>query len=159
MGGRGESERVVVTGIGSVNALAPNVPGFAAALRRGDCGIGPLTLFDTAGFRTHNGAEVRNFVPRQAIPAGFSLKRMSRADLFALAAACEALARANLQPFPAVLAEETGVVIGGGAGGLLEAEEFFRDYLLRGGLGGGGAPRGPRARAPPAPHPPPPDEI
>lgn len=132
MGGRGEAVRVVVTGIGTVNALATDVPGFAAALRRGDCGIGPLTLFDTADFRTHNGAEVRNFSPRHAIPAGFSLKRMSRSDLFALAAACEALVRANLWPFPAGLAEETGVVIGGGAGGLLEAEAFFRDYLNRG---------------------------
>jgi 3-oxoacyl-[acyl-carrier-protein] synthase II len=35
-------------------------------------------------------------------------------------------------PLPAALADHTGVVIGGGAGGLLEAEEFFQDYLRRG---------------------------
>jgi len=57
-------ERVVVTGMGTVNALAADVPHFAAALRRGECGIGPITLFDTEGFRTHNGAEVRDFIPR-----------------------------------------------------------------------------------------------
>jgi 3-oxoacyl-[acyl-carrier-protein] synthase II len=39
---------------------------------------------------------------------------------------------AGLDPFPEALKEETGVIIGGGAGGLLEAEDFFQDYLKRG---------------------------
>ena len=124
---------MVVTGMGTVNALAADTGRFAEALRRGECGIGPISLFDTAGFRTHNGAEVKNFDPRAAIPAEFSLKRMSRSDLFALAAALQALKQAGLDPIPDDLREEMGVVIGGGAGGLLEAEAFFSDYLRRGG--------------------------
>jgi 3-oxoacyl-[acyl-carrier-protein] synthase II len=126
-------DRVVVTGMGTVNALAADTGRFAAALRRGECGIGPITLFDTAEFRTHNGAQVKNFDPRAAIPAEFSLKRMSRSDFFALAAALQALRPAGLDPSPDGLREEMGVVIGGGAGGLLEAEAFFSDYLRRGG--------------------------
>ncbi len=38
--------RVVITGAGTVNALAHDVPGTQAALLRGDCGIGPLALRD-----------------------------------------------------------------------------------------------------------------
>ncbi len=125
-------ERVVVTGMGTVNALAADVSRFAAALLRGECGIGPITLFDTAAFRTHNGAQVKDFRPRAAIPAEFSLKRMSRSDCLGLAAALEALAQAGLAPVPEGLREEMGVVIGGGAGGLLEAETVFSDYLQRG---------------------------
>jgi 3-oxoacyl-[acyl-carrier-protein] synthase II len=125
-------ERVVVTGMGTVNALAADVPRFAAALRRGECGIGPITLFDTAAFRTHNGAQVKNFPPRAVLPREFSLKRMSRSDCFALASTVQALAQAGLDPVPETLRDEMGVVIGGGAGGLLEAEAFFQDYLKRG---------------------------
>ncbi len=133
MGVDGREDRVVVTGMGTVNALAGDTGRFAAALRRGDCGIGPISLFDTAEFRTHNGAQVKDFNPRTAIPSRFSLKRMSRSDLFALASALQALKQAGLDPIPGDLRKEMGVVIGGGAGGLLEAEAFFADYLRRGG--------------------------
>src|SRR5450759_1928029 len=95
-----QRERVVITGMGTVNALAKNIVEFARALRAGECGIGPVTLFDTAGFRTHTGAEVRNFLPRAMIPPQYSLKRMSRADTMALAAAVEALTAAKLFPLP-----------------------------------------------------------
>ena len=132
---RNEEERVVVTGMGTVNSLACDCAGFAKALRHGACGIGPLTLFDTAGYRTRNGAEVKDFRPRAAIPARYSLKRMSRSDCFALAATLEALGQASLDPVPEELGQEMGVVIGGGAGGLLEAEDFFQDYLKRGARG------------------------
>ena len=129
---KGTQERVVVTGMGTVNALAADAPRFAEALRLGECGIGPITLFDTAAYRTHNGAQVKDFLPRATIPADFSLKRMSRSDRFALAATLQALTQAGLAPVPETLRAEMGVVIGGGAGGLLEAESFFSDYLKRG---------------------------
>ncbi len=128
-----DEKRVVVTGLGTVNAIAGNPREFAAALRNGVCGIGPITLFDTTAFRTHNGAQVRDFQPRAAIPGDVSLKRMSRSDLMALAATLQALAQAGLDPVPEALRDEMGVVIGGGAGGLLEAEAFFQDYLQTGG--------------------------
>src|SRR5512138_125933 len=95
---RNAEERVVVTGLGTVNAVAANPVEFTAALKGGVCGIGPITLFDTAEFRTHNGAEVRDFRPRDVLPAGLSLKRMSRSDLFALVAAMQALSQAGLDP-------------------------------------------------------------
>lgn len=125
--------RIVITGLGTINAVAHNIPDFVSALLTGVCGIGPLDLFDTGGFRCHNGGQINNFSPRNHIPRHFSLKRTSRADMLSFAATLEALTDAELYPLPQQLAEETGTVIGGGSGGLLEAEFFYRDLLKRNG--------------------------
>jgi len=122
-------ERVVITGLGTINALAKNTEEFSRALQEGVCGIGLVTLFDTSDYRTHSGAEVRNFTPRDGIPSSFCLKRMSRADLMAFAATMEALVAARLFPLPDAVSENTGVVLGAGSGGKLEAEDFYSDYL------------------------------
>jgi 3-oxoacyl-[acyl-carrier-protein] synthase II len=124
-----EEQRVVITGLGTINSIAKSVPEFARALKEGVCGIGPVTVFDTTDFRTKTGGEVKAFGPRDFIPDVFSIKRMSRSDLMAMAAALEALKDAGLFPVPDDLREETGVVIGGGAGGMLECEGIYRDYL------------------------------
>ena len=125
-------KRIVVTGLGTVNALAKNISGFAKALQEGVCGIGQLDLFDTSDFRTKNGGQIKDFVPRDYIPKEYSLKRMSRADQFSFAAALEALRDAGLYPVPAQLKEEIGVAIGGGSGGLFEAENFYGGLLKKG---------------------------
>ncbi len=125
-------DRVVITGMGTVNAIAQSVDDYARALREGVCGIGPVTVFDTSAHRTKTGGEVKNFSPRPMIPPAFSLKRMSRSDLLAAAAAVQALTQAQLLPFPLSLAETTGISIGGGAGGMLEGEEFYESYLKKG---------------------------
>ena len=124
-----EKERVVITGMGTVNAIARNASEFHQALFEGRCGIGPVTLFDTTEYRTHTGGQVNGFQPRDLIPKRFPLKRMSRSDQMAMAAALEALADAGLMPFPENLREETGVIIGGGAGGMLECEPVYARYL------------------------------
>jgi 3-oxoacyl-[acyl-carrier-protein] synthase II len=126
-------ERVVVTGLGTLNAIAKSAPDFARALREGRSGIGPFSVFDASPFRTRIAAEVKDFNPRDHIPGQYPLKRMSRADLLGFAAALEALRDAGLDPLPPELARETGVVIGGGGGGLLEGERFYGDLLRTGG--------------------------
>lgn len=127
-----KSHRVVVTGRGTVNAIAGDIPEFVHALRAGTCGIGPVTLFDTAGYRSHTGAQVKDVDPRQTIPRAASLKRMSRSDRMAMAATLEALADAGLTPLTDNLAAYSGVVMGGGAGGMLECEPVFARYLKKG---------------------------
>jgi 3-oxoacyl-[acyl-carrier-protein] synthase II len=124
--------RIVVTGMGTVNALAENVPGFLQALQRGESGIKEVDLFDTTGCRCHNGAQIKNFNARNHIPAEFSLKRMSRADLLCFTATLEALKDAGLYPLSAQTKEEMGVAIGGGSGGLLEGEGVYGDSLIKG---------------------------
>ena len=126
-------KRVVITGLGTLNAIADNIPCFVSALRTGVCGIQPIDLFDTAGFRCQNGGQIRNFSARDYIPNNFSIKRMSRADQLSFAATLEALRDAGLYPLPQKLAEEMGVAIGGGSGGLLEAERFYSDVLKKNG--------------------------
>jgi 3-oxoacyl-[acyl-carrier-protein] synthase II len=122
-------KRIVITGLGTLNAIANNIPDFAAALRKGVCGIKRVDLFETAGFRCRNGGQIHNFAPRDYIPQDFPLKRMSRADMLSFAATLEALNDAGLYSLTEQLAEETGVAIGGGSGGLLEAEIFYKDLL------------------------------
>jgi len=124
-------KRIVITGMGTLNALANNVPDFARALQQGSCGIGMINLFDTAGFRSQTGGQIKNFIARDHIPRDFSIKRMSRADMLSFAATLEALRDAALYPPPEELKEEIGLAIGGGAGGLLEAEEFYEDLLKK----------------------------
>ena len=51
--------------------------------------------------------------------------------MLSFAATLEALSDARLYPLPEELKEEMGVVIGGGAGGLLETEEFYGDLLKK----------------------------
>ncbi len=127
------SERVVITGLGTVNAIAAGAPAFARALKAGVCGIGPMTVFDATSFRTHIGGEVRGFSVAE-VPRPYRGRRMSRSDGMAMVAAIEALTDAGCGPdaISDDLRESTGVVIGGGAGGMLECEPVFRDYLAAG---------------------------
>jgi 3-oxoacyl-[acyl-carrier-protein] synthase II len=127
-----KKKRIVITGLGTKNAIGGDVAQFAAALRQGVCGISEIDLFDTSEFRTHKGGQIKNFNPRRYIPEEFSLKRMSRADQLSFAATMEALTDAGLYPLTESIKEDTGVAIGGGAGGLFEAENFYADLLSKG---------------------------
>lgn len=129
----GLKKRIVITGMGTLNALAGHVAGFATALQEGQCGIKAIDLFDTSGFRSQTGGQIKNFVAGDYSPPDYSTKRMSRADKLSLAATVQALRDAGLYPLAAEFKEETGIALGGGAGGLLEAERFYRDYLSRDG--------------------------
>ena len=80
-------KRIVLTGLGTINTLAKDVPGLTRALREGVCGIRPLDIFDTRELRTKNGGQIKGFVPRDYIPSQYLLKRMSRADQIAFATA------------------------------------------------------------------------
>jgi 3-oxoacyl-[acyl-carrier-protein] synthase II len=119
-----------ITGIGLLTALGPDRETTWRRLLAGETGIGPLTLFDTSGFRTHLAAQVEDAALRlPPLPSGAE-RHTSRASRFALVAAAEALADAGLS----VAAEERrwALVLGGGTAGLLEAESFV-ERRLRGG--------------------------
>jgi 3-oxoacyl-[acyl-carrier-protein] synthase II len=118
--------------MGTLNAIAGTVPDFAQALKNGVCGISEINLFDTTGFRAQTGGEIKKFDVRDHLFRGISTKRMSRADRLALAATLEALKDAGLDSPSGGVKAGMGVVIGGGAGGLLEAEEFYGKLLTTG---------------------------
>ncbi len=121
-----KERRVVVTGIGAVTSVGTNVPAFWSGLLAGECGIGPVTLFDASSYRTQTAAEVTD------IPDGFltaaEKRRMSRADRMGLAAATEAVAQSGLD-FSREDPTRIGVVLGGGTSGLLDSEDFFWRHL------------------------------
>jgi len=117
--------RVVITGIGSINALGVGVGTFADGLHTARCAIERLTLFDPTHYRTSYAAEVRALPVPASVPLPVA-RRASRSDLLALIAADEAIEAAHLRrPVGAA-----GVVLGATTGGMYGREEYFRRGLV-----------------------------
>jgi 3-oxoacyl-[acyl-carrier-protein] synthase II len=108
---------VAVTGLGVVSPYGAGRQRFWQGLTAGRVTIGPLTLFDTEGFRARLAAEV----PPDTVLPGVS-RRRARADRLALGAATEAVADAGLEP---AALRPAAVVLGGIGGGMLEAEAWY----------------------------------
>ncbi len=115
--------RIAITGLGTVNALGRSVEEFRSALRAGTCGIGPLTVFDPAGYRSGIAAEAA--LPDDVGVSRALARRLSRSDRFALAAVREALAESGLDA--AREGHRIALVVGGTTGGMLRAETAFAD--------------------------------
>lgn len=75
-----------MTGLGAVTSIGVGAEAFWAAARAGTVGTGEVTLFDTGGYLTHRGGEVRDW-PVETHRG----ERLSRSESFALAAARMAL--------------------------------------------------------------------
>jgi len=114
--------RVVITGIGTVNALAQDVPGTFQAFREGRVGIGPLGFRDADRLSIRIGAEVRDWQPEKFFPAK-ELPLLDRLTQYALVAGAEAAAMAGL---PEGLGPRGGVILGTAAGGIQTWEESYR---------------------------------
>jgi nodulation protein E len=116
--------RVVMTGAGTVNPLAPDVAGSLAALAAGRCAIGPLDMADLARLSIRIGAPVPDWRGEDHFtPSALSL--MDRYAQFAVVAARQALASAGLVPQGA-LADQIGVIIGTAGGGLTSLDDSYR---------------------------------
>ena len=109
-------QRVVITGLGAVTPLGNNVPTMWEALVAGRSGVGPITRFDTSDMEVQIAAEVKDFDP-VALFGRREARRNDRFTLFALEAARQAIADANLE-FDDGLQQATGVLIGTGIGGV-----------------------------------------
>jgi 3-oxoacyl-[acyl-carrier-protein] synthase II len=96
----------------------------------GRSGIELITHFDTSGFPTRIGGEVKNFDPAQYVPAK-DIKKMDIFIHYAIAAAMQAFDDAGL-----TVTEENapriGVAIGSGIGGLASIERGHALYLQGG---------------------------
>jgi 3-oxoacyl-[acyl-carrier-protein] synthase II len=123
-----ESRRVVISGMGIFCSIGRNVEEFLQSLEEGKIGIGPITLFDTSKYPSKIGAEIRDYESEEFFSKK-DLKRLSRTDQFALVAAEEAIKDSGIQSFPA---EQVGICLGAGAGGMSEAEIYHREILLEG---------------------------
>jgi len=121
-------KRVAVTGLGIFCSIGKSVVEFTHSLRNGRTGIGPITLFDTSKYPCKIGAEIRDYEPEKFFEKN-ELKKLSRTDQFALIASEEAVKVSEVHSYPA---EEVGVCLGAGAGGMLEAETYHREILVKG---------------------------
>jgi 3-oxoacyl-[acyl-carrier-protein] synthase II len=103
----GRGHRVVVTGLGPVSSIGTGLAGFAAGLAAGASGVSTISMFDTTGFASSKGCEVRDFRPerhlRRLDPA-----TLGRASQFSVSAAALALQDAGVDA--ADLADRPGVV-------------------------------------------------
>ncbi len=120
--------RVVVTGVGTVNALAGDVPGTFAAFRAGRSAIGALAFRDVDRLSIRIGAQVRDWTPEERFTPQ-ELALYDRVTQFAMVAGAEALAMAGLT---GPLGARAGVILGTAAGGIQTWEDSYRAVFAEG---------------------------
>lgn len=109
-----EKRRVVITGMGTINPLGHDVATTWRQTAVGQSGIGPITQFDAREYKTQFAGEVKEFDPTQLFGRK-EARRMDRVTQFALAAAGQALADAQLTISDANR-QRIGVMMGSGMG-------------------------------------------
>src|SRR5579884_2721850 len=128
----GRGRRVVVTGFGALTAVGLDVEETWRNLLDGQSGVTRITQFDPTGYPSTIAAEVKGFdTPSFLDPK--EARRMSRFELFALAAAHQALASAGLT-IDEDNADDVGVIVGTGIGSLTTSEQECKVMLQRGGM-------------------------
>ena len=125
-----QRRRVVVTGVGAITPIGTTGAGLWDGLRREQSAVRSLTRFDPSIFRSHNAAQVDDFVPTDHLEAKRA-KRLDRFGQFSVAAsrmalvdACIDLAREDR--------ERVGTMMGTALGGVGYAEEQLGVFLTQG---------------------------
>lgn len=125
------THRVVITGMGAVSPAGVGVSALWGAVLEKRCCIGPIERFDTTEHSVHLAAEVHNF---DASELGLSKKEARRFERFvqyAIVAADEAIAQANLN-MEHEDATRIEVSFGSGIGGVDELERGFNALFDKG---------------------------
>jgi len=123
-------KRVVITGAGTINALAHNVPDTLKAMAEGRCGIGQLVMPDVERLSVQIGAQVQGFEPEKLFNRQ-QLSLFDRFTQFTLIAAREAIAQSGLS-FSGELAARSGVILGNSGGGMTTLDENYRSVYEEG---------------------------
>jgi beta-ketoacyl-acyl-carrier-protein synthase II len=114
-------ERVVITGMGTVNPLGLTVEESWKNAVNGVSGVGPITLFDSAPLNVHFAAEVKNFEPENYMD-GKEARRRDRFEQMGAAAAKDALANSGLE-ITESNAGRVGVLISSAIGGIKSLQD------------------------------------
>ena len=110
------TNRVVVTGMGAITPIGNDAKTFWTNLKAGEHGFGPITKFDAKDLNAKLVAEVKDFNPKDFMDRK-EAKRMDLYSQYAVAAAIEAVADANLDVENADV-DRIGVYLGTGIGGI-----------------------------------------
>lgn len=123
-------ERIVVTGIGAISPLGLSMEDTWQALMAGKSGIAKITRFDPEPFNCKIAAEVKGFDPCNYLDRK-EARHSDRFVHYAVAASKEAVKMAALK-IDESNANDIGVLIGSGIGGLSTLYEQTRVLLERG---------------------------
>jgi 3-oxoacyl-[acyl-carrier-protein] synthase II len=123
-------KRVVVTGVGAITPIGNTPAEYWEGLLSGRNGIGEITLFDASRHDCRIAGEVKNFDPHDYMDRK-EAKRMDRFAQFGVSAAKQALTDAGFV-INDLNAEQVGVIIGSGIGGIKVLEDQQTIYLNRG---------------------------
>lgn len=113
-------KRVVVTGLGMINAVGNDKESSFKAMCNGECGIDTITLFDPENYSVKIAGEVKDFDPETVM----SPKEVKKADRFihlGLKAAQEAMLDAKIPEGTDM--DRFGISAGSGIGGLPSIEK------------------------------------
>jgi len=114
-------DRVVITGMGTINPLGLSVTESWMNAINGVSGVAPITLFDTSGWNVNIACEVKGFDPAKYMDVK-EARRRDRFEQFGVAAAREALHASGLE-----VTEENagriGVVVSSAIGGLKSVQD------------------------------------
>jgi 3-oxoacyl-[acyl-carrier-protein] synthase II len=122
--------RVVITGIGAITPIGSTVEGLWDGLRKEKSAVGPVTRFDPSIFKSHNAAEVNDFVVTDWLEKKRA-KRLDRYGHFSVAAARMAIADSGID-LEKEDREQIGSTMGSALGGLQFAEGQLDLYLREG---------------------------
>ena len=124
------TRRVVITGMGTLNALSSDLGGYWRALLEGRSGVGPIDLFDTSAFKVRFAGEVKGFKAEEHFGSR-DARRLDRFAQFALVAARLAVKDSGID-FSKEDPYRCGVIFGSGIGGLGEFEEQHTRHIQGG---------------------------
>ncbi len=122
--------RVVITGIGAITPIGTTRDGLWDGLQRQRSAVTSLTRFDPSPFRSHNAAEVNDFVPTDHLDRKRA-KRLDRFGQFSVVGARMAIADAELD-LSREDRERVGANMGTALGGIGYAEQQLAVFLQRG---------------------------
>lgn len=125
-----EKKRVVITGMGAITPIGNTLEDYWHGLISGQNGIDTITAFDPSQHGSQIAGEVKGFDPLDYMDRK-DAKRAARFAHFAIAASKQALADAKLA-ITNLNAEQIGVMIGTGVGGIQVMEDQQEIYLNRG---------------------------
>ncbi len=122
-------QRVVVTGMGTISPIGNDVTKFWENMKQGKTGIGIIEAFDPSESNVSVAAEVKDFDPKDTMGRK-EYSRMDRYSQFGVAASVEALEDSGYDVESN--AENVGVIVGSGIGGLIALQDGIEKMLDKG---------------------------
>lgn len=122
--------RIAITGVGIICAGGLNREEFWANVVAGRSAIAPVESLNTEGLRSCLGGEIKGYRPEDYFSRR-QLKRLDKADQYAVTAAREAIVQSGLD-LKETNPYQIGVVLGTSLGGMQSGDRFHRQWLQHG---------------------------